>query len=154
MDRAVTWGTDFRLTYNSASSESPFVAASGSAIHVVWQDNREGKYAIYYKRNPTGILVGIENTNSEIPKEFALYQNYPNPFNPSTRIQFSVPHSSYVSLRVYNLMGQEVATLVSRELTPGKYNTQWFADQEASGIYFYRLEAGSFAETKKLILLR
>ncbi len=92
--------------------------------------------------------------DAEIPKLHQLYQNFPNPFNPSTAISFSLPTQSFVSLKVFDLIGREVATLVSEELPVGTYTRQWNAESLPSGVYLYRLQAGSFTETKKLILLR
>lgn len=89
-----------------------------------------------------------------IPKEFALQQNYPNPFNPSTTIEFSVPVRGFVTLKVYNLLGQEVATLVSEELQPGVYKRKWNAPGLSSGVYFYRLQGSEFAQTKRLIMVK
>ena len=95
-----------------------------------------------------------EESQTGAPDDFALHQNYPNPFNPSTTIKFSLPHSNYVSLKVFNMLGEVVATLVDEELNVGTYTTQWNASSVASGIYFYRLQAGEFAATKKLLLLK
>ncbi len=89
-----------------------------------------------------------------IPSEYLLSQNYPNPFNPTTSIEFSIPTKSHVSLKIYNLLGEEVKTLVSGERNAGKYNLKFDASNFASGVYFYRLKSGSFVDTKKLILLR
>ena len=94
------------------------------------------------------------NWEFDVPAEFSLAQNYPNPFNPSTRISFSLPSITFVSLRVFDAMGRQVATLVSEELSAGNYSRQWNAAGMPSGVYFYRLQAGSFTETKKLVLLR
>ncbi len=99
-------------------------------------------------------LVNVENASSRMPASYGLSQNYPNPFNPSTRISFSLPSKSFVSLKVFDLIGREVTTLVSEELPTGNYTKQWNAQNMPSGIYFYRLQAGSFIETKKLILLK
>jgi len=93
---------------------------------------------------------------------FSLSQNYPNPFNPSTKIQFSVVSSQLTVLKIYDLLGREVATLVNDELSPGSYAVTWDATGYPSGIYFYKLEAGDpstsfgrrFVDTKKLLLLR
>lgn len=96
-------------------------------------------------------------------KSFALHQNYPNPFNPTTTIEFQIPPSSFsekgeqmgfVSLKIYELLGREVATLVSEKLSAGNHTRQWNAAGMSSGVYFYRLQAGAFVETKKLVLLR
>ena len=77
-----------------------------------------------------------------------------NPFNPSTTIEFSLPQASHTTLKVYNMVGEEIATLVNEELNVGTYTTQWNAADMASGVYFYRLYAGDFVATKKLLLLR
>jgi photosystem II stability/assembly factor-like uncharacterized protein len=89
-----------------------------------------------------------------IPTAFELKQNYPNPFNPSTTLAFSLPSKSFVSLKVFDALGREVAILVSEELPAGTYVRQWSATGLPSGAYFYRLQAGEFIETKKLILVR
>jgi hypothetical protein len=89
-----------------------------------------------------------------MPTEFQLAQNSPNPFNPTTAIQFSVPRESYVRLKVYNSLGVEVATLVDQQAAAGTYKINWNASHLASGIYMYRLEAGGFAQTKRLLLMK
>jgi hypothetical protein len=94
------------------------------------------------------------NENGTTPTSFKLEQNYPNPFNPTTNISFSLPSRSFVSLKVFDLMGREVATLVSEELSAGNHLRQWNAMDMPSGVYFYRLQADKFTETKGLILLR
>jgi len=88
------------------------------------------------------------------PESYLLYQNYPNPFNPSTTIKFEIPKTAFVTLKIYNILGQEVAELVNEEKQPGVYEVNWNASGFASGVYFYQLRAGSFVETKKMILLR
>jgi S-formylglutathione hydrolase FrmB len=91
---------------------------------------------------------------SSIPKAFALNQNYPNPFNPSTTIKYDLPIDTRVTLKLYNILGQEVATLVSEDQKAGYRSVDWNASNFASGVYFYRLEAGSFVSVKKLLLLK
>jgi hypothetical protein len=93
-------------------------------------------------------------SGSPIPTFYALEQNYPNPFNPSTTIEFALPKSAFVTLKVYNLLGEEVATLVAEQRSAGIHKLNWDASGLASGMYLYRLEAGSFVQTKKLILMR
>jgi flagellar hook assembly protein FlgD len=83
-----------------------------------------------------------------------LKQNYPNPFRSSTNISFSIPAKSYVSLKIYDRLGREVATVFSGETAAGQYTREWDAANIPGGIYYYRLQAGSSSETKKLILLR
>jgi ligand-binding sensor domain-containing protein len=103
--------------------------------------------------NENGIASDIEQ-NRFIPFKFSLNQNYPNPFNPTTTISFSTPSKSYVSLKIFDVIGREVATLISGELSGGDHFQQWNASCLPSGVYFYRLQAASFTETKKLVLLR
>lgn len=85
---------------------------------------------------------------------YRLEQNYPNPFNPGATIQFSLPRSGYVTLKIYNALGEAMTTLVSKNLPAGKHHVLWEAKGMASGIYFYRLQAADFVETRKLVLLR
>jgi hypothetical protein len=89
-----------------------------------------------------------------IPNNFILNQNYPNPFNPATNIKFSVANDGFVSLKVFNLNGQEVATLVNEQKSPGEYSSTWYASSLPSGVYYYRLQAGTFTSVKKLLLLK
>ena len=91
---------------------------------------------------------------STIPKEFALYQNYPNPFNPNTTIKYSLPISSFVTLKVYDILGNEIITLVNERKSAGNYSVNFNASNLPSGIYFYRMQAGGFASTKKFVLLK
>jgi len=83
-----------------------------------------------------------------------LHQNYPNPFNPSTNISFTIPSKTFVSLTVYDLLGKRVATLVNEELAAGNHVREWNAVSLPSGVYFYRLQAGPFAENRRLVLQR
>jgi len=97
--------------------------------------------------------VAVEE-HETIPTDFQLYQNYPNPFNPSTEIRYDLPEASHVSLRVDNVLGQEVAVLVDEEKAAGVYQVQFNASKLTSGVYFYKLQADQFVQTKKLLLLR
>ena len=89
-----------------------------------------------------------------VPTEFAIHQNYPNPFNPTTQINYSLPKSSFVSLKVYDVLGREVATLVNQTQNNGSYNISFNANNLASGVYFYKLEAGDFISIKKMLLVK
>lgn len=99
-------------------------------------------------------IVGDPDKEKSIPLQFELYQNYPNPFNSSTTISFSIPSKSFVSLKVFDILAREVAIIVSEEMSTGNYTRQWNASKLPSGVYFYRLRASSFTETKKLMLLK
>jgi hypothetical protein len=96
----------------------------------------------------------VEVNGSQSPKTFKLNQNYPNPFNPTTTISYSVPEQSFVSLKVYNVLGKEVASLVSNQVEAGIHKVNFNASNLSSGIYFYTIKAGKFTATKKLMLLK
>ena len=98
--------------------------------------------------------TSLEDRPNTTPTEFVLNQNYPNPFNPSTKISWQSPVSSMQTLKVYDVLGNEVAALVDEYKPAGKYEVEFNASSLASGIYFYRIQAGSFVDTKKMILLK
>jgi hypothetical protein len=112
-----------------------------------------------------GVTTDVKQVSDVVPDDFVLAQNYPNPFNPTTTVRFSLPsrslaraegragEGSHISLKVFDLLGREVATLVNENQNPGTYTATWDASGQASGVYFYRLEAGGFVETRKLLLL-
>jgi hypothetical protein len=104
--------------------------------------------------NLRGTPTNVGDERTGLPAVFELAQNYPNPFNPATNIGFRISDFGFVSLKVYDVLGREVATLVNEEKKPGTYTVQFDAAGLASTVYFYRLQAGSFAETKKLLVLR
>lgn len=98
--------------------------------------------------------VGINNISSEIPERFKLNQNYPNPFNPSTKINFQIPKSDFVTLRVYDVTGKEISSLVNQQLSAGTYEVDFDASSLASGVYYYKLTSGKFSEVKKMMLVK
>ena len=89
-----------------------------------------------------------------VPRDFSLSQNYPNPFNGMTNLEFRAPTTGFVTLKVFDLLGREVAVLVNEECRPGEYRVHWDASRLPSGVYFCRLQAHDFLQTKKLILLK
>jgi hypothetical protein len=93
-------------------------------------------------------------TNESLPSEFRLGQNYPNPFNPATTLDFDLPSDEFVSLKIFDVLGREVQTLVSESKKAGSYNVAFDASKLASGVYVYKLQAGSFVATKKMLLAR
>jgi hypothetical protein len=105
-------------------------------------------------RGEVNVIVGVNDSAPEMVKDFALANNYPNPFNPSTKIEYSLPTSEYVSLKVYDIIGREVATLVSTQQNAGTHKVEFNASNLTSGVYFYKIEAGSFASVKKMLLLK
>jgi Secretion system C-terminal sorting domain len=101
-----------------------------------------------------GVTSVKEEQTNVLPTEFMLSQNYPNPLNPSTKIRYSVPRSSNVMIKVFNILGAEIETLVNEEKSAGTYELTWNAANLPSGVYFYRIQAGSFVATKKMMLLK
>jgi len=99
-------------------------------------------------------IIGIKQIASIIPKEFSLSQNYPNPFNPKTKINIQIARLCDVKLVVYNALGQEIETLVNKQLKFGVYEVEFDGGNYTSGVYFYRLEAGDFINVKKMVLLK
>ncbi|NLT50639.1 MAG: T9SS type A sorting domain-containing protein [Ignavibacteria bacterium] len=140
-------------TLTFANSRIPYYAVKDMAL-----DNLGNLYiassgfgiAVY---NPDGIAVSVEKT-SEIANEFELNQNYPNPFNPSTMISYQLPMSNIVSLKIYDMLGREVATLVNTQQSAGNYEVKFDGSQFASGVYIYRIQAGEFTASKKLMLIK
>jgi photosystem II stability/assembly factor-like uncharacterized protein len=101
-----------------------------------------------------GGITAINPITNEIPSEYNLDQNYPNPFNPMTNVKFQMPNSAFVGLRIYDILGRLVATLVNEYLKAGFYNVSWNASNYPSGVYYYKLTAGNYTETKKMILIK
>lgn len=99
-------------------------------------------------------ITAVSQKTTSVPTQFALNQNYPNPFNPATTIEYSIPQNSFVSLKVYNVLGQEVASLVNQEQKASNYTVNFDASRLSSGIYFYKIQAGNFTLTKKMLLLK
>ncbi len=105
-----------------------------------------GKYSQVTGINEPGL--------SALPTEFSLSQNYPNPFNPSTKISFNLAETGFISLIVYDVLGNEVSTLVNEEKPAGEYEVEFSGNGLTSGVYFYQLRTGSFIQTKKMILMK
>ena len=98
--------------------------------------------------------TGVDNEDFDIPQTFSLLQNYPNPFNPSTNISYNIPNGSLVTLKVYDILGKEIVTLVNESKQAGSYNVQFDANNLSSGVYFYSIQAGDFFESRKMILMK
>jgi len=109
-------------------------------------------FTIWYRQFEK--IVTDVRRNNPPPSSFALSQNYPNPFNPSTIIAFALPVKSFVTLKIFDILGREVTTLISKELSAGNHEWDWNATGFVSGVYFYRIQAGSYSQTKKLVILR
>ena len=113
-----------------------------------------------FRANGEGVLIAYEYSTitsvkeTDIPTKYNLSQNYPNPFNPSTTIKYSIPKQSTVTLKVFDVLGSEVATIVNGEQSQGKYEVEFDSNNLTSGIYFYRLHVGDYVNTRKMILLK
>jgi hypothetical protein len=154
-DAGLSWESNIRLTNAANGSEYPSVVGlPRGGAHVLWQDRRDGNYEIYYKRNPTDNIDAIDMTGSGLPEKIALEQNYPNPFNPATTIRYSIPSPRFVTLGVYDILGCEIALLVSERKQAGFHEVDFNTTHLPTGVYFYRFQAGDFSETRKLILVK
>jgi hypothetical protein len=102
----------------------------------------------------TKLLTSVNNQHSEIPREFSLSQNFPNPFNPETKIQYALPSTERVSLKVFDILGKEVVTLVNQIQQQGTYTVRFNGTSLSSGIYFYRIQTGNYISVKRMILIK
>jgi hypothetical protein len=151
----INWGENIRLTIDPAQSLNPSLAVSGTALHVVWHDDRDGGgYEVYYKTNPNGNQTSIEKINAYLPVEYSLSQNYPNPFNASTIIKFELPVDGFVNFSIYDILGREVEVLINEQLSRGIYEILINANDLASGIYYYRLKTREYTQIRKMVLLK
>jgi hypothetical protein len=109
---------------------------------------------IIWVKQQGGTITGVSNITNSIPVKYELSQNYPNPFNPVTKINYSIPKSGIITLKVYDILGRNVTTLVNEFKNAGNYSVEFNADNLSSGVYTYRLESGSYVETKKMLLVK
>ncbi len=157
-------GNDIYLSLDFGSTYSIYRQLPRKVVGIHWKTGSNLLYAAttknIYEISSDGMILikslplKIEQTAGNFPQRIQLFQNYPNPFNPSTTIEFSLPKSSEVILKIFNILGEEVAELVSDRLSAGSYSYDWNASNMTSGVYLYRLEAGNYIETKKMILMR
>lgn len=147
----------FEYTFGTSINER---ADRVSALNSV-DDNRSNEFVACSRdgrikcfNGGPGEVIGIISNNNTIPQKFALYQNYPNPFNPSTQIKFDIPVNSRVKISIFDILGREVDVLVNGDMIPGIYNADWNATNFASGVYFYRIDAGNYSDVRKMILLK
>ena len=113
-----------------------------------------GMHGVILRTTNGGVTFVEENETNEIATEYYLSNNFPNPFNPTTKIRYSVPQSTNVVIKVYDILANEIETLVNEEKQIGTYEITWYAENLPSGVYFYRLQSGDFVETKKMVLMK
>ena len=167
-DSTFAWSPNLKTLASNSFNPSyhRFVTAkSGNDAIVIWQTslnvgvNGVGIYGSKVNANGT---ISIKQLSSEIPKSFELKQNYPNPFNPVTKLGFGISDLGFVSLKVYNILGNEIETLVNKNLSPGSYLVEWDASNFPSGVYFYKLvvsssnllETENFTDVKRMMLVK
>ena len=144
------------LTTNGGTNWT-FENAGCGIFHSVWMAPNGKMFAVAdmgeIMKNES-IMTIIETKTDETPISYTLYQNYPNPFNPTTKIKFQIMDYKFTTLKVYNILGKEVASLVNSNLKPGTYEVSFDGSMLSSGVYFYKLEAGNYISTKKMILIK
>jgi hypothetical protein len=149
IDCPLTAGTyNYTYTYKRESAWQ-----DTSIVTVAFVQNDVNKEVLNSGKG-TYIATGVNNQSNEVPNKYSLGQNYPNPFNPTTTIRFAIPKSGYTTLKVYDAIGREVATLYNSKLEAGKYDAEFNAMNLSSGVYFYKLISGDFSEVKKLTLIK
>ncbi len=147
----------YRTTDNGVTFTTDYTAPAGTFTHIQKAATGSRMWAV---RNNGGITsslstVGIEPVSTEIPGAFSLSQNYPNPFNPATKFNFSLPEGANVSIRIFDIAGREVDVIVNNQfMSQGVYTVNYSADRLSSGVYFYRITANEFVETKKMVLTK
>jgi hypothetical protein len=157
-----SWSSIVDHTPTSRVGEVPQVAITSRAVHLVWtQSVGEGsneKFCTFYRRG-IFLTTNVREEKNNIPDGYSLSQNYPNPFNPSTKLSFVISHSSLVSVKVYDVFGREVTALVNEKKQPGRYEVEWTPSTSSgqllsSGVYFIRMNAGTYFSTIKAILMK
>lgn len=140
------------VAFNNGTSSNPFtLTAPGPGNYTV-----NAGYAGPLRWDSASVSITITDVGENLsnPKEYKLYDNYPNPFNPSTILRYSIPEASFTTINIYDALGKEVSSLVNETKTAGTYEVEFNATDLSSGIYYYTLQAGSFNQTKKMILIK
>jgi Secretion system C-terminal sorting domain len=160
VNQAVTSYTQFTvpIKYESSAPTTP----NHCSISILLVDTSSssksapnvGAYFIIDDLGLSGSATAISTERNNLPRKFVLNQNYPNPFNPTTVISYQLPVSSYVTLKIFDAIGREIKTLVNKDEAAGNYNVNFNSSGLSSGIYFYRIQAGSFVQTRKLVVLK
>ncbi|HZW39578.1 MAG TPA: T9SS type A sorting domain-containing protein [Ignavibacteriaceae bacterium] len=149
----------YKLGEIKGNNESwPYLTADGKTMYFETSYD-SGRFTIYESKmlideNGDTVATGVETSQNGLPNDFYLYPSYPNPFNHSTTISFSLPSSGFTTLKVYDILGNEIVTLVNEDKQPGSYTVEFNASNLSSGVYFYTLTSGSFTMNKKMILMK
>ena len=153
---AIAFADNITVSGNVKDLKTSAVLDSAT-VTIVNTQNAGERYSVATSSNGAWSLnftTDVINLSAAAPSVFELRQNYPNPFNPSTIISYAIPSRAYVTLSVFNTLGQKVAELVNSEMGAGNYNATFDATGLSSGVYLYRINAGNFSETKKLMLVK
>jgi hypothetical protein len=132
----------------------PALTANDTYLLAANIDTYPSQWAGVWRRPLSEMITDVDENNSHLPQDYNLSQNYPNPFNPSTKIKYSIPQLSQVQIKVFDLLGNEIETLINKEKPAGTYEITWGAENLASGVYIYQLRAGDFVQTNKMLLLK
>jgi hypothetical protein len=143
------------VAVNNLTSSNPFILTAPSTGTYTVNAGFKSPSRLY---GTTSVVVNVTGVDENLvgfnPNSFELYTNYPNPFNPTTKIRYAIAQTSFTTLKVYSITGKEVATLINEEKTPGVYEVNFDGKNLASGIYFYKLQAGNFTDVKEMVLLK
>jgi hypothetical protein len=146
-DRGASW-TSLNSGLGDTSIRALEVFRPGGGAEYIFAGTANGVYRSMMQ------ITAVRVHATFVPSSYQLLQNYPNPFNPSTVVEFAVPRREHVSIKIFNVLGQFVATLVDDELSAGRHSVRWDASGVSSGVYFYRLQSTDFSETKKLVVTK
>lgn len=144
--------SQFYPTWSAKNYKPIVVELGGIDLGAAWVGGSAAGYKVYWNRY--NLTTRIKNNNTGIPETYKLEQNYPNPFNPVTKIDFSIPKQGFVNLKIFDMLGREVAVLISNEMNAGNYTFNYNASLLTSGVYFYKLEVNGFTDVKKMTVLK
>jgi hypothetical protein len=153
-DAGASWTDAVDMSPFSTGATQPSIALSGSTLHLVWTDYRDGAGEIYYRRNPTGNPVSVERNDTPLPDDIVLDQNYPNPFSGSSSLRFTMPQRSRAILTLHDLLGRTVATIGEGDYAPGTHHVGIDAAGLPAGSYLCRLTSGGQQRTRMITVLR
>jgi len=137
-----------KLSWNVQSTASTQLLIDGKTQTI------QGVGSMIVQNSSAQVSVRVNSTSATMPHLYSLQQNYPNPFNPVTIIRYALPENNHVTLKLYDVLGREIATLINGDISAGEHQIEWNAGNLPSGIYYYRIQAGNFTETKKLLLTK
>jgi len=154
LDIEYKYGANWGLASNGGANDNE--GGVGTNHHATlfpsfWYGDAADKFGTFETKD---VVNGVEQVGSDIPNTYALEQSYPNPFNPTTMINFSVPESGLVTMKVFNILGQEVAELVNDVKAAGSYEVSFDASNLTTGMYIYKIQSGNFSSTKKMLLIK